>query len=274
MCDTPEGSVQTFVPYESDKKVLRLYAKWLERFDPRHAAQWGKLCNDNLEAATCEALFWGILGAHDVEVEPNASLDEALPAPDFRCKKNGFEFYLEVTCIQIDTATKRTGLRHPPKPGASHYSLLNGAICHECIQKTKQCASVDAPCVLGIGTFHCHASASCITETFMEWLLTGEESIGVVFDPQLGQIVGEPYPVTELRCATFFNRLRDDAVPSTARSPISAVVVGGFVKPRPNVFGVLHPEPLHEFDRSVLHHIPFCRLRPGYESGKMSSEWS
>jgi hypothetical protein len=107
----------------------------------------------------------------------------------------------------------------------------------------------------------------------MEELLTGEESMGFDFDPKVGQLVGDPYPVTELRSATFFNRLKNSTEPSRARSPISAVVVGGFIKPRPHVFGLLNPEPVREFDRSVLHQIPFCRLRPGYESGKMQTEW-
>lgn len=257
--------------FRPDTRLIRLFVKWLEGFDEQHATNWGLLYKDNPEAAMCEATFWGLLTDCGVAVEPNACLDKALSAPDFRCKKDGFEFFLEVTCIQIETATKRTGLQHLPESGVN-YSLLNGAICYECIQKTKQCASVDAPCVLGIGTFHSHASVVCVTETPMEWLLTGEQSIGWGFDPEFGQTVGDPYSVTELRCATFFNRLRDNTGPNKARSPISALLVGGFCNP-PNVYGILHPEPVHEFDRSVLGRIEFCRLRPGYESGGMQTEW-
>src|SRR5690606_18178231 len=143
------------------------------------ARNWALLFKTNPEAAMCEATFWGILTDCGVDISPNADLKSGRVAPDFRCRKNGFEFYLEVTCIQIETATAKTGMKHPFQKGASMYSLLNGAICQECIQKTPQCASVDAPCILGIGTFHGAASALCVSKTPMEWLLTGEQSIGM-----------------------------------------------------------------------------------------------
>ena len=223
--------------FTPDTKLIKLFLKWLHGFDKQHATNWGHLYRKDPEAAMCEATFWGILSDCGIEVEPNANLKEASKAPDFRCSKDGYEFFFEATCIKIDTAIAKTGLPHPTTPGSRHYSLLNGAICFECIQKTKQCASVDAPCVLGIGTFHSHASVSCVTKTAMEWLLTGEPSIGLNFDPNRGQIVGEPYSLTRLQCASFFRSLNSVDVISEARTPISAVLVSGFSSP-PSIYGV------------------------------------
>jgi hypothetical protein len=246
--------------------------QWLEGFDEQHARNWGLLYNNDAEAAMCEAAFWGVLTDCGVTVEPNADLLNGSSAPDFRCTKDGFEFYFEATCIKIETATRKTGLQHPPRRGCSHYSLLNGAICNECVQKAAQCGSVDASCVLGVGTFHSHAAHVCIDKIAMEWLLTGEQMIGLDVDTRLGRAVGETYSTTDLHCATFFRSLKGTDALTIARSPISAVVVGGFVA-EPQVFGVCHPKPLHEFRRDVLSRIEFCQLKPGYEGGSMETEW-
>lgn len=260
------------LPFTPDTKLIRLFLDWLESFDEQHARNWGLLYKDNLEAAMCEATFWGILRDCGVDVEPNADLLTGQKAPDFRCEKNGCEFYFEVTCIGIQTATEQTGLPHPTEPGARHYSLLNRAIWNACSKKTPQCSSVDAPCIVGVGTFHTAASALCVSMEWLEWLLTGEESIAWQFDPERGHAVGDPYAVTELHSAAFFKQLKDEGELHSARSSISAVLVGGF-SPPPEVYGILNPDPIHAFDRAALDPIKFCRLLPGYESGEMQTEW-
>lgn len=232
------GNDLLFTP---DTRLIRLFLEWLKGFNEQHATNWGLLYNDNPEAAMSEATFWGILQDCGVVVEPNADLLTSQKAPDFRCNKDGFEFFFEVTCIGIETATEQTKLPHPPEPGARHYSLLNRSIWNACSKKTPQCSSVDAPCVVGVGTFHSAASASCVSKESLEWLLTGEGAIAWNIDTERGCAVGDPYQVTELQSATFFKQLKDDGELHTTRSPISAVVVGGFASP-PSVLGILNPE--------------------------------
>lgn len=258
--------------FKPDTKLIRLFLDWLRGFDEQHAANWKLLYNDNPEAAMSEATFWGVLRDCGVDVEPNADLLTSQKAPDFRCQKDGFEFFFEVTCIGIETAAIQTGLPRSTMPGARNYSLLNRAIWNSCSKKTPQCSSVDAPCVVGVGTFHSAVSALCVSKEPVEWLLTGEGSIAWGFDPERGCAVGDPYQVTELQGATFFKKLKGDGELHKTRSPVSAVVVGGFASP-PSVYGILNPEPSHAFDRTVLDRIEFCRLLPGYESGELRTEW-
>jgi hypothetical protein len=265
-------SNESGLPFTPDTKLIRLFLNWLKGFEEQHAKNWELLYNNNPEAAMSEATFWGILQDCGVNVAPNADLLTSQKAPDFRCNKNGFEFFFEATCIGIETATEQTNLPHPPEPGFRLYSLLNRSIWNACGKKTPQCSSVDAPCVVGIGTFHSAASVSCVSKEAIEWLLTGEGSIAWDIDTERGCAVGDPCQVTELQSAAFFKQLKDDGELHKTRCPISAVLVGGFTSSA-TVLGILNPEPIHPFERAVLDRIEFCRLLPGYESGEMQTEW-
>lgn len=262
--------------FEPNHRVLDAFVRWLEqgRFDQQHARNWAKLYHADPEAAMCEATFWAVLSDCGVDVEPNADLIGAKQAPDFRCHRNGRAFYVEVTCIRVETATRESGLKSEPQPGegASPYRHLNDLIFQECVNKTRQCSNLDAPCVLAVGTFHHRGSILGIRKTFMEWLLTGEASIGWEFDPHLGMCVGEPYQVTSFRSAAF-TRLSPIAGIESRRQPISALLVGGFGCDPPQVLGLLHPNPVREFPAALLDRIPFCIQRIDLRAARVSSEW-
>lgn len=262
--------------FQPNHKVLNAFIKWIEspRFDPQHAEKWARLYTDNPEAAMCEATFWAVLHDSGVDVEPNADLTGSKQCPDYRCMKDGAKFYVEVTCIQIDTATRESGLQSIPdgKTGAQFYHHLNDAIFNKCVNKTPQCAGLEAPCLLAIGTFHFQGSVLGVKKTFMEWLLTGEASIGWKFDARLGKCVGKPYQVTSFRSATFTRLTRLEGI-EQVRQPISAVLVGGFGCDPVNLFGLLHPNPVREFDPGLLNRIPFCRQRIKMLEATVSAEW-
>src|SRR5262249_55964307 len=153
----------------------------------------------------------------------------------------------------------------------TNYETLNEAIRAECIQKTGKCGNLDAPCVLGIGTFHAVVSVTTICKTFIEWLHT-DPHIGMNFDPHTGQIVGEPYQVTSLR-KSLFTRLFDVTGITHVRAPISAVLVAGFGADPPPIFGLLNPVPAREFDPQLLASIPFCSEKIDFLKGETTVEW-
>ena len=264
---------EDFVP---NHRVLKAFIKWIEspRFDQRYAMQWGKRYKADPEAAMCEAMSWAVLSLCGVDVEPNEGLTGQKPSPDFRCSKSGAKFYVEVTCIQVDTATRKSKLEPVPTktPGAQHYRHLNDAIFRECINKTPQCANQDAPCALFVGTFHHQASVHCIQKTFIEELITGESYIECAFDPVHGRAAGEPHEATSLRLATF-SRMNSLGAIEDARQPISALLVGGFGCEPPHVFGLLHPKPRHKFEPSLLERIPFCDQKVDLIQGTIAAEW-
>ncbi len=263
----------TEIEFRPDTRVLDKFINWIEQFDQRHARMWGHLYNADPEAATCEAMYWGVLTDCGVHVEPNADLNAGQRAPDFVCQKDDHKFYVEVTCIRIETATGQTSLEHIPADGAAHYRPLNDAIYNEVVSKTPQCANLDAACVLAIGTFHYHASVSCIRKAFVEWLLTGETSLAWHFDPRRGQAVGEPFETTRLKSATFVRPSRLVGV-EPARQPISALLVAGFGAEPPSILGAVHPHPVRELDPMLLNRIPSCRLKVDITTATLSTEWT
>ncbi len=256
--------------FEPDTDLIKLYEKWLENFDVGHARQWHKLCCNDLEAAMCEAKFWRLLTDCGVEVKPNTDLTGRKRAPDFKCKKAGTTFYLEATCMRIDTVTNATGLS-PSKTCGSH-ALLTRKITQECINKTPQCADLDNPCLLGIGTFHYPASGLCFTKRRVEEILTGETGFAVRLDLEKGERVGEFYPYTSLKSAAFLRRSTGANI-DTCRNPLSGLLLGGFGYEIPRVYGVLHPEAVRPFDPNLLNRISFCRLATGERHGSLSTEW-
>lgn len=263
----------TEIGFRPDTRVLDKFIRWIERFDQRHARMWAHRYNADPEAAACEAMYWGVLADCGVDVKPNADLDAGERAPDFVCQKGDHKFYVEVTCIRIEIATGQTSLEHIPTDGAQHYRPLNDAIYKEVVSKTKQCANLDAACVLAVGTFHYDASVSCIRKTFVEWLLTGETSLAWNFDPRRGRAVGEPFETTRFKSATFVRPSNLVGV-EPARQPISALLVAGFGCKPPNIFGAIHPHPVHKLDPALMDRIPFCRLNVDVNTATLSTEWT
>lgn len=148
---------------------------------------------------------------------------------------------------------------------------MNEGIRGEIINKTAKCANLDAPCVLGVGTFHYHASTVAVKKSFIEWLHT-DACISLGFDPRAGQIVAEPYQVARRRKSVFV-QLFDGGGVAHVRRPISALLVGGFGCEPARIFGLLNPAAAHEFDPGLLERIPFCVETTNLSQGEVSVEW-
>jgi hypothetical protein len=261
--------VQTSAYFRPNHQVLNRFVQWIEQaqFNSRHAKEWAQRYKNDPEAAMCEASFWAILHDCGVTVEPNPNT-----TPDYVCRKDGVKFYVEVTCIQIETAARKTNLKPIPEAlEATNYQSLNEAIRGECINKTGKCANLDAPCVLAVGTFHYHASAIAVKENFIESLHT-DPCIGLDFDPRAGRIIGEPYQIARRRKSDF-TQLFDIGGVTHVRRPISALLVAGFGCEPPRIFGLLNPAPAREFDPRLLERIPFCVERTDFLKGEVTIEW-
>jgi hypothetical protein len=191
------------IEFRPNHRVLDAYIKWIEQKDRCHARAWGHRFNADPEAAMCEASYWAVLTDCGVTVEPNADLTGSRRAPDFVCWSGNQKFFVEVTCIHIETATEHTRLPHVPPKGNSGgpWRNLNDKIFGKVHAKTTQCADLDAPCVLALGTFHFMASKLCIEIDSMESLLTGQGEFAWDVDPSTGDAVGTVYMA--LACPQF-----------------------------------------------------------------------
>jgi hypothetical protein len=188
---------------------------------------------------------------------------------------------VEVTCVHVATLTDKTGLPPPENRGkAGEHRVIPvrwqgflEAVRSECVGKTRQCANLDAPCLVAVGTFHGPGAMMFVKKQFVvEQLLTGEQKIGWAIDICSGES-SQTYPVTDLWPAPFLKPHTQSPVITSARCPISGILVCGFGLASRPVYGVLHPQPVWAFDRALLPGIKFCRLRPGYHEGLLATEW-
>ena len=263
------GSSDGFSP---NTKLIDLYIRWIEQFDIRHARAWGKLFKADPEAAMCEATFWGVLQDCGVAVEPYERNLADAPSPDFLCRKDGEHFYVEVTCLCIDHVSRTTSLSHLPTPGAQNYAKLNRAIFNEVVQKTRQCAGLDGPALVAVGTFHYQGSVLCVQKQDVEMLLTGDSMISWLINTDTGAAVGDVFLSTNLASATFI-RPADGRGIEEARLPVSGVLVGGFGCDQVNVYGLLHPHARRPFNRQLLERVKFCELVRDDAKATLSVRW-
>ena len=255
--------------------VLDKHRSWLKPYGNQRLDKWEKLLKANPESAICEAATRKMLTSHGVNVIPSEDISKG--GPDFLCVKNNKRFYVETTCITKKTATNKTGLSDMP-PGTSkvqRFELLTKRIFYEIRSKTPQCSNLGAPCIIAIGTLHFQAGYNCFNKRAAEQLLTGTSFITVPINKQTGQAMNEPYEATDLKDSIFIRSVKISPNEiEYARSPISIVMLCPFGTLPTKVLGILHPNPNHAFDRTLLPQIEFCRLNEGYQNNLFKVEWS
>jgi len=239
-----------------DDQLGREYADWLSDGYPAYEDKWRKLSEADREAALFEAAVWKTLRDHDVHVEP-WDLQTDRPLPDFRCNKG--QFYVEATCIKIETATRVTGVSHK-QPSGGHYAPLNPAIYRAAQKKAPQCAKLDAPALVAVGTFHWPVSAICLRPSLLAALVTGMPKIAWPIDKG-GKPHGE-YQFTDFENAPFLRPFQEAV---SARECISGMLICGFGCSPPRIAGIRHCYAVRPFDPHLLKAIPFCELHDADE---------
>ena len=258
------------------QRSLLVYGRWLNAQNSNSAKRWSKQVDAGQEGAIAEAVVFSWLVDR---VDQIAHGDPpGVSAPDFVCTVGDQRFYLEVTNISESSVENRTGLKDEKK-GFGFYRPLTGAITSAVGDKAGQFKSFDfdAPFVVFVSTLQFSASCACVERSHLEDLLTGSQHIAWDFDSSTGEAVGEPRAATKLRDSVFvrFPKIVGAGI-QAARRHVSAVVVGGFgvAPPSPPVYGVLHPEPLFQFNSAVLPEVPFGTLYPWPSKGHFAVRWS
>jgi hypothetical protein len=247
---------------------------WLSRFDSRYLKKWEQLRRNNFEAAMTEAAVRWLLEEHGIRVAPNESLDGSKRSPDFRCSKDGAEFYVEVTCITLENAIRKTGVDDSPTE-FSPFTPLNDPIFEKCLGKESQCRDLDLPVLLAIGTFHSTAASVSFRREFAQMLLTGTTRIAWHVNVQGGEPIGETFETTGL-CSAAFLKSEDGREINPALRSISGLLLCGIGSyPYPAVVvGVLHPFPIHQFNRGLLPGVEFGEIEVERLTGQLRVRWS
>jgi hypothetical protein len=250
------------------------HRQWLSQFDPQNLADWNRSLKYDPEAALCEAAVRERLQQHGVTVEPYRKADSRSQGPDFRCSIDGHTFYVEVTCVLIDSATKQTGIPEGGHEGFHSFKIfgMTQAVLQKCGPKTRQCANLDAPVLVAIGTFHTDAAGHSFQPLLIGSVLTGQTGLSWSVDTETGE-QGETEQSTDLKSAAFlrFNSETDEIEP--IRSPISGVLLCGLTL-RAEFIGVLHPQPCCPFDPSWLPKIEFASVEIDKDNRTLGVVWS
>ncbi len=233
------------------------------------------LAGPQVETAVCEASLRRFLAQHVDRVEPEE--DRSSGGPDFRCAVGSRHFYVECTCLTIAAVTRATKLSHHPEPNKfSSYGTLTSLIHGECQGKAPQASlRKDAPCLLAVGTLHRSASQACFDRPECEKVLTSQPMMTGEIDHETGGPAGPVRDETDLMHSAFYRLGADSsqAVDPTRRS-VSGLLLCPFGIRTVEVRGVLHSDSVRPFDRMLLPNIQFCRLKDGYQGGKIGVEWT
>jgi hypothetical protein len=257
---------------------LKSHFAWLMKFegDPRHKEKkckerWELMLKNDWEAATVEACTRQFLETYVDCVEPNEH--PSLGGPDFICYNTKGRFYVEATCMELNTVALHTQ-SGPEQKGTAHYSgPMSLSISRKCSDKAGKVCDLDLPCLLAIGTLHEEGRKFGI-KAYVQSALMGDTSIKMGYDPEEGVAVGVPWHTTRLDNAAFCRSGSEDCEPVVAvRSSISGLLLFGFHCQQTIVTGVLHPNSARQFAPSMLPGVDFGRLEGGYSKGELCVTW-
>lgn len=264
--------------FDTDRQLIEEHRRWLDQHGAKHRRSWENGLSNDPEGACCEAGFRRLLQSNGCAVAPNEKTNSKGKMPDFRCESPEGPFYFEATCVQIKTIVDKYSLspeiRDLPTMEAFEENDIIPLFFDECRGKADQCAGMDAPSVLGIGTFHRVAGWISLEVDHVDKLLTGTEEFRIFFDPFMDGIAAGPIPLASLKESFVLRYGVSIEEVERARRSISAVVLA---YPNLSVFdrvvGVIHPDAARPFVSKLLPNVSFRRLVINDAEGWCEARW-
>ncbi len=236
-------SAKTKVPTLVDN-----YKNFLEVNYPNHVRSFCRRLRDQPESARAEAVVYSFFEANHLDVQVEEDVGKG--GVDFRCKTGKAEFVTEVTGLDPESVTCKSGVPNelPETSFGYHYSMITNLLRAKASQKAFQMSRYNCPRILVITSEHAEALGLLGMEGG-ENLLTGGTRIAI----PSGRLV------IDLDKCTFF-RLKNGKLESCRRS-ISAILLLSISPVNAFVVGILHPDPVYKFPIELLPSVPFLRLK-------------
>jgi|SRR5581483_8007530 len=230
----------------------------LTRFDQRLAS-----C---AEAARAEAAAFEFLRSRNLE--PHLFEDPVTGGVDFECRPHSGSFAVEVTALQDDTVSQRSGVENETF-GAGYVDMSEtvALLRSRLSKKASQASRYKGPRVLVIASTH--IASSMLFGTAAEELLTGESQIVVPVGPH--GATGEIHMGTELKNAAALRSV--DGAVEVFRRKYALVLLLALHGNGCHVYGIAHPEPEHALDISTFPRVPFARLVWPIVENTLRVEW-
>ena len=240
--------------FQAHADAISSHRTWLAQFEHWRRTSWEQLLDNEPEAAICEAETRKFLSEQGIKVEPFE--EQTRGGPDFACASSDDEalFYVEVTCLNAEAISKKTGLyAQPASVRKGRYCLLTQQIFNKCTDKVRQLANLDRPALLATATLNWEASSIICSFSQIRDVFFGETKTVRIESSAEGELRGSL--LTQCRNSAFVTPQTE-----TPRKPISGLLLCGFARQTPRVVGLIHPCPARPFDRSALPQVPFHRL--------------
>ena len=238
------------------RELVEEHRAWLSKFAAPYGSKWEKSFRADRQSAMNEASVRRLLQSQRIFVEPYEGLTNERRSPDFRCVAASGHFYVEAACVLESTATRRTKIDQR-ESGFRPFDTrgMNKKIVSICNKKARQCANLDAPALVAIGTFHFSAGVITLEKPLLNSLLVPTK-IGWTIDPRTGCQVGDSYLTTDLEGTPFDQRISAGHV-NAIRKPISGLLLCNVSTSPIQCRGILNPNAVRAFDPTMLPRIEF-----------------
>ena len=215
------------------------YRHYLCNSYPEHVKAFEDRLSANPPSAGAEVLGYFFFSVHTDKVYLEE--DRTDGGVDFRCCVGDFEYVVEVTHLDSDSITCRSGLPNevPCHTGEGRfYSMITTSLLNTVRRKTKQMSGYACPRLLMIVSEHVHAN-SVMDSRGAELLLIYDENV---------------------RESTVFYRPKCGSW-TALRQSISGILLVSVNVVYASFLGVLHPDPHYKFPIELLCEVPFAAMR-------------
>ena len=165
------------------------------------------------------------------------------------------EFIAEITCLESDSVTRKSGLKYEPteNPSVKAFSPITRKLCDAVCGKGSQMSGYNSPGILVIACEHPLGDV-LLDPTDAKRLLIGDVKIGF----SILNKDGWGNSITEFENSCF---LRWNQEWELSNRSVSSILLFHISGASAFVVGILHPDPVHKFPPQLLPSVPFVRLK-------------
>jgi hypothetical protein len=251
--------------------IIDEHREWLATYPDQYAKHWEDLFVQDSWSAAAEAWTRGLLVTRVREIEPYDKPN--IGGPDFLCsaRTDGTQFFVEVTNLDNDALSRRTGLPESADDwkGGSVGSL-DRQLLGKRLKKRKQIARLSGPVVLAITAFHetatlVHFGKGGVRRLFVPLM---ERQFTVPRGHTGDQHISREDPMFE--CEFFYKSGDSPETYKSACPELSAALLCGipwrYSEAEPFVDLALNPTARHPFNPKWLNEVRCWRLQDDWET--------
>ena len=242
------------------KYVVECYKEFLSQSYQSHTKHFDK--RDPV-SAQAEAVIHKCLKKHSDDVR--IVEDPVEGGIDFECETNGIIYGVEVTHLDADSVSRKSGLSNKkplPTGEPRFYGPIPSKLFRKVHSKAKQMSQYAGPSVLVLTCDHARANMVMNKQAAID-LLIGEEMRTIELLMEKGTIPrSKSNSATKLESSVFLRINEAERTLEPCYRQISAILLCCIRWDSASFLGVLHPDPQYPFPIELLPSVPFVAIKP------------